>query len=80
MVLEPTGWYSYDEFAHVFSRLRHPEEYASIATKIAVWKSRAKVPAAVTATESLISAVVADHQCTVSESGLRSLYAMAVIR
>ncbi|CDR93835.1 Las1-like family protein, putative [Babesia bigemina] len=80
MVLEPTGWYSYDEFAYVFSRLRHPEEYASIATKIAVWKSRAKVPAAVTATESLISAVVADHQCSLSESGLRSLYAMAVIR
>ncbi|GIX63521.1 Las1-like family protein [Babesia caballi] len=80
MVLEPTGWYSYDEFAPVFAQLQHPEEYGSIATRIALWKSRAKVPAAVTATESLISAVVADHQGAVSESGLRSLYAMAVIR
>lgn len=80
MVLEVTGWYSYDEFAHVFARLHNPVEYPYIARKISLWKARAKVPAAVAATESLICAVVADQQGSLSECGLRSLYAMAVLR
>ncbi|ORM41784.1 Pre-rRNA-processing protein las1 [Babesia sp. Xinjiang] len=80
MILEPTGWYFYDEFAQVFARLRDPEEYPFIATKIALWKARAKVPAAVTATESLVNAIIADNQQSLSEPALQSLYTVAVIR
>ncbi|GFE55115.1 Las1-like family protein [Babesia ovis] len=80
MTLEPTGWYSYDELAQVFARLRDPEEYPFIARKISLWKSRAKVPAAINATESLLNAIITDDQHSVSDSALCSLYAMAVIR
>ncbi|KAK1443957.1 Las1 domain containing protein [Babesia gibsoni] len=80
MVAEATGWYSYEDFTHVFSRLRNPEDYPYIATKIALWMSREKVPSALVATESLLSAVIADQQGSLSECGLRNLYAMAIVR